>query len=115
MTLRSKLSTDAGAVFLNSDHFAASITYTPHNELSKTIKAVIDRSPVRSVEHGGKPLPGNIVEIWIANHATDGVTSVKERHDKVSLPLREGGAAVELVVTKIIEQDAGLWRLEARA
>lgn len=115
MTLRSKLSTDAGAVFLNSDHFAESITYTPHNGLSKSIKAVIDRSPVRPVERGGKPLPGNIVEIWIANHATDGVASVKERFDKVSLPIREGGAAVDLRITKIIEQDAGLWRLEAQA
>lgn len=115
MTLRSKLSTDSGSVFLNSDHFAESITYTPHNELSKTIKAVIDRSPVRPVERGGRPSPVNIVEIWIANHATDGVTSVKERFDKVSLPLREGGAAVDLRITKVIEQDAGLWRLEAQA
>lgn len=108
------MAADAAGVFLNSDHFAESITYTPHNELAVSIKAIVNRSPVRPVEHGGKPLPGNLIEIEIANHATLGRTSIKERFDKVTLPLREGGSAVDLVVTKVIEQDPGMWRLEAR-
>lgn len=114
MTLRSKLSTD-GDIFVNPDHFGETITYTPHNELSKTINAQVFRSPVRPVEQGGRSAPVNVVEIWISKHATNGVVSVKERLDKVSLPLQEGGPVVELRVTKKIEQDAGMWRLEAQA
>lgn len=89
-----------------------SVTYTPHGGTAVTRDAIVERSPVRVDQHGGRQAAQGVVEVWIANHATLGVSSVKERFDKVALPEKVGGSSKTYTVQKILDQDAGFWHLE---
>lgn len=114
-TLKSQLGTDS-VNFLSVSEFGESITYTPYQDLAKTIKAIVDRNPEpKIIEHGGKPFKGNRIELFIANHSTNGVTSVKKGFDRVELPLIEGGDNVTFRITKVLNSDPGMWHLEAEA
>lgn len=111
MTLNARLGADAGK-FLNPNHFAEPITYTPQGELGRTINALVDRAPIKPIDHGGRSFPGNTCEIVIANDPVLGVTKVKERFDLVTFPLRLGGDPVNMRVNKVIKEGFGMWRLE---
>lgn len=106
-----QLAIDSDKIFLQEG--SELITYTPHGEVPKTIKAHINRSPLKVVQHGGRPLAQKVVEFWITNDATNGVASIKERFDKVSFKYNLDDAVVShFVVAKLLEQDPGQWRLE---
>ena len=103
---------DARNIFLNANEFAEQITYAPSGGVPKTIKAVVDRSRVDSSVQDSGRLVGKQAEIWIANHATDGVTSVNKGNDVVSMPnYNEGGSSVNWRVVEIIHKDEGMWHL----
>lgn len=112
-TLDTQLSTEA-ADFLAD--FGESITYTPDGGSAKSITAVVDRNPLASVPTAGRAVARNLVQVTLANHATTGVTAIKEGFDTVALKLRRDDAATTtLVIRRVIEaeSDAGMWRLEA--
>lgn len=117
MSLRDDLSADA-AEFLDEDGFAEEITYTPHEELGKTMIAIVERSPATNpqlADMGPRSLKTNRIELWIANSATLGVTSVKKGFDRVTLPFPENGPNVEFTVTKVLNSDPGMFHVEAEA
>lgn len=115
MTLKTQMATDMKEVFLNSDEFAESITYTPYGGSAKTINAVILRE--RLLPNGvdaGRSV-GRDAEILIANDSTEGVTSVTYRGpnlDTVSFPVNQGGTAVNWKVVDVLGKDDAAWHLK---
>lgn len=103
---------DAVGVFLNDDEFAEEITYTPYGGTPRTIKAIVVRERLgTNPEDSGRTLR-NECEIFIANHATSGVTSVDKGDDSVSFPEQIGGSAINWFIMDIISKDDGMWHLK---
>lgn len=118
MTFRDAIASDQ-KTFLGNSEFEESITYTRKKPTTgeteiKTIKAVVERPLVMPTNHAGMRFPQNVYDVWIANDATLGITSVKIGQDIVELTTISG-ATIEMRITKIIDQDAGMWHLEAQA
>ncbi len=111
MTLKTQLSIDAVKVYLNSDEFAETITYTPKNGSPKSIKAVVIRGRLGAGGEDAGRILRNQCEVYIANDTTDGVTSVDKGDDKLDFPKLAGGVSVTWVVEDILSMDEGIWRL----
>jgi hypothetical protein len=99
------------------------VSYTPSGGSPVTIPAIITRPTGDVVSPGGQSSPANTLTIEIANDATDGVTSVKERFDTVSFKRNLDDADVtSFRVEKILVQDngieagdGGMWKLQVKA
>ncbi|MGH7260872.1 MAG: head-tail joining protein [Nitrospiraceae bacterium] len=106
-----------GTVFLNSAEFGETVTYTPQGGSPKAITAIVDRgASVDVVNQGARTFPANAVEIEIADNATFGVTTVKERFDQVALRLKKDDPSdTVLVVKRVIQPNKGAWRLYCEA
>ena len=111
MSFKDNLNKDALNCFLSPDEFAEAIQYTPKNGIPKTIKAVINRKRlIPGGEESGRTLQ-NQIEIFIANHETDGVSSINKGGDEVLFPEVLGGIDVNFVVVDILGEDEGMWHL----
>ena len=111
MSLKNELTKDVINTFLNTDEFAEDIVYTPKGETAKSIRAIINRKRLDpSMEDSGRVLAGQ-TEIFIANDAVAGVSSVSKGQDKVSLSELIGAPAIDWVVIDIIDQDEGMFHL----
>lgn len=111
MSFKSQLAQDAGKVFLNNSEFAEDITYTPKAGTPLVIKAVINRKRLGpAYEDTGRTLL-NQAEIFIANDAAAGVTSINKGGDTVSFAETIGGAVISWLVADILNQDEGMWHL----
>ncbi len=111
MAFKSQLAQDAIKAFLDGEAFAEGITYTPKGSAPKQIKAVIIRKRIDpAYEDTGRVLL-NQAEIFIANDATAGVTSINKGGDTVSFAETIGGTAVSWVVADILDHDEGIWHL----
>lgn len=105
------MAADAANAILNGDEFAETIAYTPKGGAAKSIKAIVERKRISPAsEDTGRTLIDQ-VEIFIANDATYGVTSINKGGDTVSLPERIGGSNITWSVTDILSQDPGIWHL----
>ena len=111
MTLKSKLPEDAKGMFLNSDEFAELITYTPNGESPKVIKALVVRERLQADGPDQGRVLNRQAEVYIANHATEGVTSVDKGNDTVSFPVFVEGSAVTWKVVEVLGKDEGMWHL----
>lgn len=112
MTFSDDLLTDAKDVFLGGE-FNEDITYTPAGESAKSIQALVAKDTLEPGEPGGenrKRSLHNQAEIFIANDATKGVTSIDKKDDRVTITDRDGNSKTARVVT-ILESDAGMWHL----
>jgi len=111
VTFKEQLSIDAKSAFLNTEEFAESITYTPKAGLPKAIKAVINRKRLDpAYEDTGRTLI-NQAELFVANDASAGVTSINKGGDVVSFSETIGGSAISCVVADILNQDEVIWHL----
>jgi hypothetical protein len=111
MTFKSQLAQDAIKAFLDGAAFAEDINYTPKGSAPKQIKAVIVRKRLDpAYEDTGRVLI-NQAEIFIANDAAAGVTSINKGGDTVSFAETIGGAAINWVVADILDHDEGIWHL----
>ena len=111
MTFKSQLAQDAIKAFRDGAAFAEDITYTPKGSAPKQIKAVIVRKRIDpAYEDTGRVLL-NQAEIFIANDAAAGVTSINKGGDTVSFAETIGGAAISWVVADILDHDGGIWHL----
>jgi len=111
MSFKDQTSDDVGKVFLNSSEFAEDVIYTPKAGAPKPLKAVINRRRLDpAFEDTGRTLL-NQAEIFIANDAAAGVTSINKGGDTVSFAETIGGAAISWVVADILNQDEGMWHL----
>lgn len=111
MTLKSKMQDDAKAAFLNGDEFAESVVYTPNGGSPKTINAVVVRKQLEADEQDQGHVLENQCEVYVANHAVSGVTSVQKGKDVLSFPEQPGGVSIGWFVVDVIEKDDGMWHL----
>lgn len=110
-SFKEQLVFDAVNVFLRSDEFAETITYTPKDGVEKLIRAIVDRQQISPAGEDTGRILQNQVKISIANSETYGVISIIKGGDKVSLPERIGGPDVDFLVVDILSQDEGMWQL----
>ncbi|MDD5108299.1 MAG: hypothetical protein PHC29_02135 [Candidatus Omnitrophica bacterium] len=111
MTFKSQVTQDVIKVFLDGAAFAEDLTYTPKAGVPKIIKAVIIRKRLDpAYEDTGRVLL-NQGEIFIANDAAAGVTSINKGGDIVSFAETIGGAVISWIVADILDHDEGIWHL----
>lgn len=111
MTFKSQIAQDAAKTFLDTAAFAEDITYTPKNGVPKVIKAVIIRKRLDpAYEDTGRVLL-NQAEVFVANDASAGITSVNKGGDVVSFAETIGGTAISWIVADILDQDEGMLHL----
>lgn len=111
MTLKSQLPEDARRAFLNNDEFGELVTYTPNGGSPKIIKAIVVRERLQADGPDQGRVLNRQAEIYVANHAADGVTSVDKGNDTVSFPVFVEGSDVSWKVVEILGKDEGMWHL----
>jgi hypothetical protein len=111
MSLKDQLSQDAVNSFLNSDEFGEAITYTPKDGAAKQITALVIRERLKPGDEDSGRILRNQCEVYIANDATNGVTSVDKGDDILAFPILLDEDSVEWVVVDIISKDSGMWHL----
>ncbi len=89
------------------------ITYTPHGASPKSLVAIVVRQPLRPLDRAGDVAARgslmNAIELYIPKDAAKGLTTVRERLDKVSLKLHvHDDAPTVFTVVRIMEEDTGL-------
>lgn len=114
MTFKTQMADDAVNVFLNEDDFAESIEWLVAGlePGRKTISAIVDRGELNSSGFDDADVLSRTAIVSIANRATGGVTSVTPGSDTAEVVMEEGKAAVSVRVLRILESDAGIWRIE---
>lgn len=89
------------------------VTYTPHGGAAKTFKALVERRPTQPENAAGFSYTVKTMELWIPNDATDGVTEIQERKDRVRFKKNLGDAQEsEFTVQKIIQEDVGMLQFD---
>lgn len=111
MTLKSQMAIDARFSILDTDEMAELISYKPYGGTPRTIKAVVIREPLQTRTMDEGRTSDKQCQVYIANHATEGINSVDLRRDKVSLPVRVGEVATDWVVSAVVSKDDGMWHL----
>ncbi len=106
-----KLLDDAKLAFLNSSEFAEIVSYTPYGGSAKFINAIIMRERLESKGPDQSIALTRGCEIFIANDAVAGVTSINKNNDKVSFPVQVGGTPVIWTVVEILQHDDAMWHL----
>lgn len=122
MTLRDTISADATLVFCNTNDFAESVTYIPRLQTgdarasTRAIDAVVFREQLQTVSEDGGETVAPYFEVHVANDSTDGISSTELDcgGDKISFPARDGMAATDRAVARLIGQDHGMLILECR-
>jgi len=110
MSLKDRFSADVIDCFLNTAEFAEVITYTPQGQAAKDINAIVVRGRLEpGSEDQGRGLQ-NQAEIYIANDAVEGVTSVDKKYDRITLDDVEGTIR-EARIIEVLHRDAGAWHL----
>ena len=118
MTLAARIATDAGSVFLNSDHFAESVTYCPHRfgtaATPRGIKAVVVRNQVATFNPDEQIVPE--FEVRVANDAVTGISSseLNTGGDQIKLAVRIGETATRRSIQYLTEHDDGMLVLICR-
>ena len=118
MTLAARIVSDVGTVFLNSDHFAESVTYYPHRfgtaATPRVIKAVVTRNQVATFNPDEQIVPE--FEVRVANDATTGISSdeLNTGGDQIKLAVRVGETATKRSIQFLTEHDDGMLVLICR-
>ena len=119
MTLADRIVSDASSVFLNSDHFAETVTYYPHRYRSaardpRSIKAVVIRNQVSVFTPDEQVMVE--FEVRVANSVTLGITSAEldTGGDEISLAERIGDTPRRRSIQYMTEHDAGMLVLICR-
>jgi len=120
MSLADRIASDAANVFLNSDHFAETVTYYPHRfhtaavREPRSIKAVVIRNQV-SVFNPDETIMTEF-EVRVANNATTGISSAEldSGGDKIELAAKIGETASKRSIQYMTEHDEGMLVLICR-
>ncbi len=113
MTFKTIQAVDMANTILNVNEFGESITYVDKSSTEKTIKAIVERGRLDHGQEGGD-FAGKEIEILIANHATNGMTSIntgETGQDTVKVPEFVGQAAIVWRVAEIVKNDDTTWTL----
>jgi hypothetical protein len=85
------------------------VTYTPYGGVARTFKAIIERRPTQVEQAGGFQYGANTIELLIPNDATDGMTAIQERKDRVRFKKSlDDMQETDFTVNKVMQEDAGL-------
>ena len=86
------------------------IKYLPAGGAPKTFKAIIERRPTQvQHNHAGAAIPVNTIEVLIPNDATNGVTRVQVRKDKMTFKENISDSQTsDFTVMKVTQEDTGL-------
>jgi hypothetical protein len=120
MSLADRIASDAVNVFLNSDHFAETVTYYPHRfhtsavRPSRTIKAVVVRNQV-SVFNPDEQILTEF-EVRVANDDIIGISSAEldTGGDKIELAAKIGDTPSKRSIQYMTEHDEGMLVLICR-
>lgn len=118
MSLADRIVTDAVSVFLQSDHFAETVTYYPHRfgtaATPREISAVVIRNQVATFNPDEQIIPE--FEVRVANSATTGISSseLNTGGDMIKLAARVGETATKRSVQYLTEHDEGMLVLICR-
>jgi hypothetical protein len=118
MTLASRIVSDAGSVFLNSDHFAEAVTYYPHRfgtpATPRSIQAIVVRNQVATFNPDEQIIPE--FEVRVANSVTTGISSAELNTggDQIKFAARIGEAEQKRTIQHLVEQDEGMLVLICR-
>lgn len=101
-----------GPVFVDPDAFGESVTYMQAGALPTVMNAVVMRGDTAAVQAvGGRSYQATVVKLCIP---VASLSRIKEGKDTVTFFFRPEDVTVTTFrITKIIEQDAGMWTLEA--
>lgn len=123
MTLASSIETDAQSLFVETDDFAESVTYHPHQfhgetaRADRTINAQVIRQPLAVFSEDGSASALRVYEIHVANDSTLGISAeeLDTGGDAITFPPDAGSSTTERKqITRLIDQDAGMLVLECR-
>jgi len=118
MSLADRIVTDANSVFLNSEHFAETVTYYPHRfgtaATPRQIKAVVIRDQVAVFNPDEQIVPE--FEVRVANDSTTGISSdeINTGGDMIKLAVRVGETPTKRSIQYITEHDEGMLVLICR-
>lgn len=119
MTLADRIVSDAENVFLNSDHFAETVTYYPHRYRNairdpRQIKAVVIRNQVSSFNADEQIITE--FEVRVANNSTTGISSseLDTGGDQIEFPARVGETPTKRSIQYLTEHDEGMLVLICR-
>lgn len=118
MTLAARIVSDAGSVFLNSEHFAEPVTYYPHRfgtaGTPRSILAVVVRNQVATFNPDEQIVPE--FEVRVANDSTTGISSseLNTGGDQIKFAGRVGETEQKRSVQYLVEHDTGMLVLICR-
>lgn len=110
-TFKQMMQRDAMRSFLNTNEFAETIDYTAKGADAKEINAMVIRQRLDSTNQGSGRIAAGQAEIYIANDATYGVSSISKGFDKVSFAEVLGGLDIDWIVVDILQMDEAMWHL----
>jgi hypothetical protein len=100
---------DAVAMIAALGEEAITATYLPFGGVPKTFKILVDKRPTPLQEGSPVPYGINQVDIYVPNDATNGVTTIQPRKDRVSFKRHlNDSQETTYTVMKIQDEDAGL-------
>ena len=101
---------DDGMIFIDLDNFGEAVTYKPVGESNAAINVVVHRLGAEESVIGSGGI-ARAMEVLMRNHATKGRTSVTPGQDKINVAADKGGSAADHIVTHVLQQDSGGFRL----
>lgn len=114
MAFKDLMKSDAVAISAPSNGFAETITYTPMGVAAnaKSVNAFVVRGEMVQLPENPNVMAW-LFRILVPIDATDGIATVTENRDRVSLPIRAGDAASqEFRVARIAAKDHMFWTLD---
>lgn len=90
--------------------YGETVSFTPRLGTARSILAIVHRRMPQPFPGSGAM--GNVIDVWIKNHATEGATSIDIGGAKIELPPRIGDAAEPYRISEIVEQDHGMWHIQ---
>tara|TARA_R110000751_G_scaffold76976_1_gene155309 strand:+ start:1191 stop:1556 length:366 start_codon:yes stop_codon:yes gene_type:complete len=121
MTLSDAIVSDGSLVFVSTNDFAEVVTYKPFNypgavvRVNRIINVVVIRQAVSVFAEDGDTIVDGF-EVHVANSVTLGIETdeIDTGGDRLSFPARDGDAASDHSILRVVTQDTGMMVLECR-
>lgn len=97
MSLKDLFLSDASAAFLNSSEFGEQVVYIKRDGTTRTINAIVDRTPPERVTSNGQVWAPKLT-VSVANSATLGILAAEldaYGNDRIRTCLRPGGTTYD--------------------
>lgn len=113
-TFKSQLATDAEGM-VDSSVFGESIIYTFATGATRTVNAILERTPPQVDPNRGRPTAVDTMEVWVPADAVSGVSVVTERFDQVTAMAElDDLTTTTFRVIEVVTQDEGMWHLKVQ-